>query len=93
MLLCPYERGTASDHIQPYHHIWVNTDNSNSAIETEFNRTLNASVLKQSPDVSTYTCALRMQECSVCQSVVDYPSLIRPQFKLTKVGKFFYHYY
>ncbi len=88
MLVCPYERGTASDHIHPYHHIWFNTV-SNSAIAEEFNRTLNAFVSKQSPNVSTYTCALRMQECSACEPVVEYPPLKRPQFKLTKVGKFF----
>ena len=88
ILVCPYELGTASDHISPYHHIWFNTDNSNVAIPEEFNRILNASVSKQSPNVSTYTCALRMQECSACASVVEYPSLNRPQFQLTKVGKF-----
>ncbi len=87
-LECPYELGTASDHIHPYHHIWVNTDQSNSAISREFNRTLNISITTQSPDVTTYTCALRMQECSACASVVEYPSLIRPQFQITKVGKF-----
>ncbi len=86
-LECPYELGTASDHINPYHHIWVNTDD---AIPGEFSRTLTISITRQSPDVTTYTCALRMRECSACGRVVEYPSLNTPQFQLTKVGKFIY---
>ncbi len=88
-LECPYELGTASDHIHPYHHIWLNTDESNNnVIPNKYNRTLNVSTSEVSPDVTTYTCALRMQECSACEQVVDYPALNRPQFQLTKVGKF-----
>ncbi len=87
-LVCPYELGTASDHIHPYHHIWFNTDESHSAILGEFNRTLTISMSRQSPNVTTYTCALRMRECSACEQVVEYPSLNRPKFQLTKVGKF-----
>ncbi len=87
-LECPYELGTASDHISPYHHIWFNTDDSNVAIPEEFNRILNAFITRQSPDVSTYTCALRMRECSACARVVEYPPLNRPQFQITKIGKF-----
>ncbi len=85
---CPYELGTARDHISPYHYIWVNTDVSNNAIPGEFCQTLTISITRQSRDVTTYTCALRMQECSVCARVVDYPALNRPQFQITKVGKF-----
>ena len=87
-LVCPYELGTASDHIRPYHHIWFNTYVSNNVIPGEFSQTLTISITRQSPDVTTYTCALRMQECSACEQVVDYPALNRPQFQLTKVGKF-----
>ncbi len=84
-LECPYELGTASDHIDPYHHIWVNTDD---AIPGEFSRMLTISITRQSRDVTTYICALRMQECSACARVVEYPPLNRPQFQITKVGKF-----
>ncbi len=87
-LECPYELGTASNDIDPYHHVWFK-DESNNAISGEFNQTLNVSTLEHSPNVTTYTCALRMRECSVCEQVVDYPSLNGPQFKITKVaGKF-----
>ncbi len=85
-LECPYELGTASDFIIPYHHIWFK-DPSNNATSGEFNRTLNVAITEQSADVTTYTCAVRMRECSTCDLVVDYPSLNRPQFKITKVGK------
>ncbi|XP_064389993.1 uncharacterized protein LOC135337904 [Halichondria panicea] len=81
-LECPYELGTASDHIDPYHHIWVNTDD---AIPGEFSRMLTISITRQSRDVTTYICALRMQECSACARVVEYPPLNRPQFQITKV--------
>ena len=82
-LECPYELGTASDHIDPYHHIWVNTDD---AIPGEFSRTLTISITRQSPDVTTYTRALMMQECSACARLVEYPPLnIDHNFKLLKL--------
>ncbi len=85
-LECPYELGTASDHINPYHHIWFNTDESNDAILGEFSRTLTVNISEMSPDVTTYTCALRMRECSRCRTEVNYPPLNTPQFKITKVA-------
>ncbi len=88
-LECPYELGTASDFINPYHHIWFK-DQSNDTIPGKFNRTLNVSIAKQSPDVTEYTCALRMKECSTCTSMVNYPSSNPPQFQVTKVGKFIF---
>ncbi len=86
-LECSYELGTASDDIDPYHHIWFK-DQSNDIITEELSRTLNISITRQSPDIANYTCALRMRECSACGRLVDYPSLNTPQFQLTKVGKF-----
>ncbi|XP_064389992.1 hepatocyte growth factor receptor-like isoform X4 [Halichondria panicea] len=83
-LECSYELGTASDDIDPYHHIWFK-DQSNDIITEELSRTLNISITRQSPDIANYTCALRMRECSACGRLVDYPSLNTPQFQLTKV--------
>ncbi len=87
-LECPYELGTASNFINPYNHIWFK-DQSNDIIPGKFNRTLNVSIANQSLDVTKYTCALRMNACSTCDSVFNYPRLLNtPQFHVTKVGKF-----
>ncbi len=86
-LLCPYELGTASNFINPYNHIWFK-DQSDDIIPGKSNRTLNVSIAKQSLDVTEYTCALRMNECSTCDSVLNYPLLNPPQFHVTKVGEF-----
>ncbi len=86
-LECPYELGTASNFIIPYNHIWFK-DRSIDIIPEKLDRTLTVTIAKQSLDVTEYTCALRMKECSTCTSMVDYPSLNPPQFQVTKVGKF-----
>ncbi len=89
-LECPYELGTTSDHIDPYHHIWF-IHQPNNEIPQELSRTLNVSITNQSPSVTDYTCALRMWKCSAMSCGVEVtPSLNKPQLQLTKVGKFIY---